>query len=292
MNKLATCLLCIAATCTSLTLLAQQQKANNNNSLLWKISGNHLAKPSYVFGTMHAICQGDVVWPQTIDESLSHSDRLCLEMNMSDPKVIAAATDGFIDLSGKKLSDYFTPAQYKALTAYFHDSLNMDLALFQQLKPLALMSVAAMKEGNCEHLVSYEDSLMKIASKETKEICGLEQAQEQLDILNTMPIDSVINQIMDQVQDRNKNDSEYQQLIVAYKNQDLVALSGLIADSKELGNDPAIFLDDRNKKWIPRMEGFMNGKSVFFAVGAGHLWGQNGVINLLRSAGYTVEPQQ
>jgi uncharacterized protein YbaP (TraB family) len=60
-------------------------------------------------------------------------------------------------------------------------------------------------------------------------------------------------------------------------------------DSKELQEEMGIFLDDRNKKWIPRMADKMNRSSIFFAVGAGHLWGDNGVITLLRNAGYNVE---
>ena len=64
----------------------------------------------------------------------------------------------------------------------------------------------------------------------------------------------------------------------------------MIQKSKSAGNDLDAFLDERNKKWIDRMTDKMEQKSVFFAVGAGHLWGINGVINLLRKNGYTVVP--
>jgi uncharacterized protein YbaP (TraB family) len=52
------------------------------------------------------------------------------------------------------------------------------------------------------------------------------------------------------------------------------------------------FLDERNKKWIERMEERMEQKPVFFAVGAGHLLGENGLIQLLRNSGYTVVPMK
>jgi uncharacterized protein YbaP (TraB family) len=94
---------------------------------------------------------------------------------------------------------------------------------------------------------------------------------------------------MDMINDSKEMDSEYTAMVSAYKSQDLPALYKQMEDSKDLQNELGVFLDDRNKRWIPRMENKMKGNSVFFAVGAGHLWGNNGVINLLRKAGYKVE---
>ena len=78
-------------------------------------------------------------------------------------------------------------------------------------------------------------------------------------------------------------------MVTAYRQQDLPALYKMITQSKELGDDLDAFLDTRNKKWIPRMNEKMKSGSVFFAVGAGHLWGNVGVISLLRKDGYMVE---
>lgn len=64
----------------------------------------------------------------------------------------------------------------------------------------------------------------------------------------------------------------------------------MILKSKEEGDNMDVFLDERNEKWIDRMTDRMEQKAIFFAVGAGHLWGPNGIIELLREDGYTVEP--
>ena len=85
------------------------------------------------------------------------------------------------------------------------------------------------------------------------------------------------------------DDTEYNGLIKAYKQQDLPRLYELIKNTKDFGDDMGAFLDERNQKWIGRMGDKMKGHSVFFAVGAGHLWGDQGVISLLRKAGYNVE---
>ena len=131
----------------------------------------------------------------------------------------------------------------------------------------------------------------KLELKDKKEILGLENTQEEIELLNNIPVDSVISELMQQVNRKdNGNDSELRQLVNAYKNQDQPALNTLINESKDLTDDLGIFLDDRNKKWISRIADKMSRSSVFFAVGAGHLWGDNGVITLLRKQGYTVEP--
>jgi len=267
------------------------QERADDKSLLWKISGKGLTNSSYLFGTMHQLCPGDYVWTDKMKASLEKSDKVCFEMNMSDPNLLTQVTAGLLDLSGKKLKDYFTPDQYQHIKQYMKDSLGFDITMFEQLKPVALESMIGLREGNCNDPVSYEETIMKTAVNENKEIMGLEEAKEQLDVLETMPVDSVVKELVDAVERPAKdNDAEYQTMINAYKQQDIAKLYELIKQSKDMGDGLDAFLDIRNKKWIPRMADKMNKNAVFFAVGAGHLWGDNGVISLLRKDGYKVEP--
>ncbi|MNE88753.1 TraB family protein [compost metagenome] len=76
----------------------------------------------------------------------------------------------------------------------------------------------------------------------------------------------------------------------SYHKQDLESLAKLILESDQLGSSADELLDKRNQNWIPKMEELMKTKSCFFAVGAGHLGGPNGVIQLLRQKGYEVTP--
>ena len=162
--------------------------------------------------------------------------------------------------------------------------------IYEQMKPVVLQSVMAASGTGCPNPVSYEDSIMRTALRNKKEITGLEEMQEEIELLIKIPTDTVINDIMEHVQKKDNSDSELRLLVTTYKNQDLPALNTLINSSKELSDDMGIFLDERNKKWISRIAGKMSHTSVFFAVGAGHLWGENGIIALLRKQGYKVEP--
>jgi uncharacterized protein YbaP (TraB family) len=131
---------------------------------------------------------------------------------------------------------------------------------------------------------------MAEAQKGKKEIVGLETVSEQLDLFDNLPIDSVIKDIMSVVNGKSTDISDYQKLVAAYKKQDLPALYKYIKESGELDKDLGGFLDVRNEKWIPKMTSMMDIHPMFFAVGAGHLYGENGLISLLRKAGYTVTP--
>ena len=157
------------------------------------------------------------------------------------------------------------------------------------MKPVVIETILMSKSVACPMPVSYEANIMEEAKKQGKKIIGLEAAQEQLEVLNTVPDDSVVAGIMQMTDSFSASHTEYANMLAAYRRQDLPALDSLINSSKEFGDDLGAFLDDRNKKWIPRMAGIMQRGPVFFAVGAGHLSGKNGVIALLRKAGYTVD---
>jgi hypothetical protein len=272
------------------TATQAQNTTGDGKSLLWSISRKGMAKPSYLFGTIHMICVDDYLWTKTMKESLDNTDKVCFEMDLDDPAVMMQVATGLMQTNGKKLADYFTPDDYAIMKKYVHDSLGMDIAMFESMKPVALQSIIGSSGLNCSNPISYEDSIMKTAQRANKEILGLETPQEQLDALESIPTDTVVKQLMDELMQTSGNDSEYAQLINAYKAQNLPLLYKLITSGKELGEDMGVFLDQRNKKWIARMTDKMKDSSIFFAVGAGHLWGESGVINLLQQAGYIVKP--
>lgn len=288
MNRIITIVTLLLA--TGMARISYAQKATDSKSLLWKITGKHLKKPSYLFGTIHIICPDDYVWTERMKQALKSSDKICMEMDMDDPKVIMQATAGMMDTTGRKLSSYFTDEQYKNLKAYVKEKTGMDAALFEPMKPMALQTVLAMAATRCSNAVSYEQKIMTTAQKDKKEITGLEAPDEQLAALASIPTDSVISEMMEAINNKDREDTEYNHLVAAYKTQDLPELYKLLTSSKDLQAGMAALLDDRNKRWIARMTKQMKGNSVFFAVGAGHLWGGNGVINLLKQKGYEVSP--
>lgn len=269
---------------------AQQKKPIDNKSLLWKITGKNIKKPSFLFGTIHMLCQDDYIWTPTMEASLKRANEVCFEMDMDDPNMMVTVATGMIDASGKTLKDYFTTEQYAKIDQYVTDSLGMSLDLFQQMKPVALQSLFATSAVSCTNTVSYEAKIMEKAQQQKKEVTGLEEASEQLALFDSLPIDSVVADLLETVSQGKAQKDEYALMLAAYKKQDLPALYALINEAGGNGLDLGKFLTDRNEKWIVRMEERMEQKSIFFAVGAGHLWGDKGVIQLLKEQGYDVTP--
>lgn len=291
MNKFLTTLtgLLVVFSCCE----AQEKRVDpkrNNQSLLWKITRDDMARPSYLFGTIHLLCKADLIWTSAMKKSLEACQEICFEMDMDDPSVMMQVALGMVNDNGKMLKDYFTEADYKLIERFVTDSLGMNIATLQQMKPAALQSLFATKAVHCSEPVSYEAILLEEAQKLKKEITGLEEAREQLQLFNQIPADSTVRELVQMAKDYSEEREEFGKMLQAYKKQDLQTLHEIIEESRTEGSDLTIFLDDRNKKWIERMEERMEQQPVFFAVGAGHLPGENGIIQLLRTNGYTVEP--
>lgn len=268
---------------------AQQPRQQDNKSLLWKISGKNLKTPSYLFGTIHMLCNDDYVWTDAMKKSLAACKQVCFELDMDDPSVLMGAAAGMMATDGKQLKDYFSEEQWRELSQFMKDSLGTDLGTMQMMKPVVLETILASKTVECAFPVSYEANIMELAQKAKQEIVGMESVEEQIAVFNSLPDDSVVSSLMQMTDSFSTSKEEYTRLITAYKAQDLPALYELVTSSKELGDQLGTFLHERNKKWVPRMSKMMD-KATFFAVGAGHLWGNEGVITLLRAAGYQVTP--
>lgn len=269
---------------------AKSPSTVSNKSLLWKISGKDLDKPSYLFGTMHIICPEDYFWSKKMEEALAKAEEVCFEMDMDAPAVMMSVATGLNDPNGKTLEDHFGKESYIKIANYMRDTLGIDILMFNNMRPTILPVLFSTKSSHCDSTVSYEDKIMQTAKAAGKDVQGLENPEEQIALLNALPIDSVIKDIMDIVNGTKVEDTNYAKLIAAYKAQDVSALHDLINASNDLGSNAGIFIDDRNIKWVPRMIEMMDQKAMFFAVGAGHLWGENGVIGLLKKEGYTVTP--
>ena len=270
--------------------IATAQAASGDKSLLGQVSGKGLDKPSYIFGTIHLICSSDYIWTSKMQQAFQKAQEICFEMDMDDPAVMMTIAMGLMDNSGKTLEDYFKPEDYKKLSNYIRDTLGMSISMLESMKPTILPIIFTGKSSHCKTTVSYEEKLMDAARKAKKNIVGMEKPEEQIELFNKLPTDSVIKEVMDMVNGIDQEDTTYNKMINAYKTQDLPALDDLINRSKELDDNMTAFVDERNIKWIPRMVDMMDQKSMFFAVGAGHLWGENGIINLLRKEGYAVKP--
>lgn len=266
-----------------------QKNLEQGNSLLWKISGKGLEKPSYLFGTVHMICKDDYFWTDAMQNAYDNSEKVCFEMDLDDITLQANITSSLMLEEHQDLKDFFNEADYEKLAQYLQDSLSIPINLLSRMKPAAIMTLVLSKVGLCKDMISYESNIMSKAISDDKEILGLETASEQIAILESMNTDSIVSYVMQIVNGNEEYDQEFNKLIDAYKNQDLESLYQLIKGSASYKDDLDNLLYDRNQRWIGRMEKMMKENALFFGVGAGHLWGEKGLIEYLKDSGYTLE---
>lgn len=257
-------------------------------SLLWKIEGKGLNEPSYVFGTIHMICSDNYFWTDSMQNALMATQQLCLELPMADTNMQAATMEALALPEGKLLKDYFSEADYLKISKFLNDSLGLPIDAFEQFKPFLLYSILALKSVDCETPIAYENKLMEKEIARKLPVIGLETLQEQLSIFEGLPKGDLSQMIIKLADSLAYSRAQYQLMVREYTAQHLDALYQLALDSPGFERFKDRLLDERNRRWVPKIEEIMGKVPTFFAVGAGHLPGKNGVLNLLRTAGYQV----
>lgn len=261
-------------------------------SLLWKISGNGLNKPSYLFGTIHLTC--DTSLDENILNALEATEQLYLELDMDDKSIQMQMMKLMMMKDGTKLSTLLSPEDFKILDEFMKKNLNMSAKLFDSFKPFMISSMLFPKMLDCKSK-SVESELMKITKEQNEEIFGLEKAEDQMKVFDEISYQDQVDELLKTVKDNlEKDKKEFNEMMAIYQNKDIEGMLKMMSDSdnKITSENQDILLNDRNKKWIPIMIKIMKDKPTFFGVGAGHLAGEEGVIKLLRKKGYKVEAVQ
>jgi uncharacterized protein YbaP (TraB family) len=276
------------------TSIAQSKQAPlkdaNRKSLLWKISGKDLLKPSYVFGTMHSICNEDYFFTEQMQAAFDASKKLILEIDLSDPAMIAQYQQNLFLPEGKELKNFFSSEkEYQAFVDSVKKQTDIDANQFSKFKPFILISMISMKSFTCENQSSYEMNLIEMSKKRNVDIDGLESSHSQLEIFDKMNDEDIKNMLVESVSQLGNEHKEIDQMVSIYKTQDIDALYQLISQSPEFKGHEKELISGRNIKWMNTLLYEMKQQASFVAVGAGHLAGEQGVLNLLEKQGYQVE---
>jgi uncharacterized protein YbaP (TraB family) len=102
---------------------------------------------------------------------------------------------------------------------------------------------------------------------------------------------SMAEMILETIRNQEEEKESTLKLMEFYSKEKVDKLIPLLEkQSVEIMNFEDVFLYNRNKAWVPKIEKEMKNKSCFIAVGAAHLFGKKGLIELLMEAGYTVTP--
>jgi hypothetical protein len=159
------------------------------------------------------------------------------------------------------------------------------LKRYSRIKPFFFSS--AMLQDQLKETKSYELEFQKMAEKRKKSTMGLESIQVQMETINAVSLEDQVSMLLDGI----NQPQQYEGMLQAYLAEDLDGLyQDIVSESEGFPNFIEDFLNRRNRNWIPVISSQVERGATFIAVGAGHLPGEQGVISLLRNAGYTITP--
>ncbi|MET4105470.1 TraB/GumN family protein [Hymenobacter sp. UYP22] len=260
------------------------------NSLLWEVSGKGLAQPSYIYGTIHLICPQDLQVTEPMKRAFSSSKQVVMELDMDSPTMMQEMQAGMMMTDGQTLEKLLPAADYIRVGDYLKAKAGIPIAQLGMLKPFIVSSIMYPALLGCTP-ASYETTFVKLAQEQHKEVTGLETVQEQMGFFDKIPYAVQSKMLADMVTKEAEAQQEFQQLLTLYKAQNIEELRTVSSKSSfGFQEYEQLLLDGRNQQWIARMEKQAAAQPTFFAVGAAHLGGSQGVLNLLRQQGYSVKP--
>lgn len=302
-------------------VLTKKEKQNLKNNLstkalLWKIEGKKIKHSSYVYGTIHMIPKEDFFWPNHTKKCINECERLTLEIDMAglenDMSAQMSMMMNIFMKNGVTLPKLLTEEEYKMVQDHFaNGSLPLPQMMLDKIKPMFLSMMVSedfdLMGGNLlgggeeesnedmSDISSYEVELMNIAKEKEMETSGLETVEYQMSVFDSIPYKAQANMLIEAIvaeKDTMTNiETQMADMIQLYKNQDLQALQQLLkTESSGMEQFEDILLNQRNRNWIPIMKTQIAEKPTFFAVGAGHLGGPEGLLSLLRKEGYKLTP--
>lgn len=269
----------------------QAQEKSGSGTLLWKISGKGLSAPSYLFGTMHIVCPDDLILSPTLESAINNTNQTYMELDMDDMGEMMGMFK-ILQMKGeKKLKDLLTPEEYDKVKKFFATAKTpIPFAMMEGYKPMLISSIIFQQLMDCGATEGMEALIMKKVKTNGKEIYGLETAAFQGSIFDSIPYELQAKELVKSIDSLESNKKMVNDMLEVYRKQDMVKLEKMLLES-----DPTIaaysdlLLYERNRNWVSKIPAIIKDKPTLFAVGAGHLVGDKGVVELLRKEGYKVE---
>ena len=133
-----------------------QKSSSNNNTLLWRISGNGITRPSYLFGTMHILCADDIQLSDSLNKAIRNADNVYLELDMDNLFEMIAAMTKMKMRNDTTLADLLSREEYDKVKTFFTQKSNLiPFSMLETYKPLlAAAMIMEQQTSQCDNLIS------------------------------------------------------------------------------------------------------------------------------------------
>ena len=259
-------------------------------TLLWQITGPGISAPSYLFGTIHLMCSSDIQVSDILKEKFNSTKQLYLELDLDDPSVMLKTMQHVQMNNDTTLKQLLSASQYDSLQIHFRKLTGMSLEMMSSMKPELIETLMYPALLGCDGAEAWEQKFMQMAKANNMEVKGLETAEDQLKIFDAIPYKAQAEELAATFNNIDSIKQNFNSMLELYKQKDLEGLHEMMYQDEEFSQYDDLLLKNRNEKWIPEIIEQAKLKSTFFAVGAAHLGGDNGIIALLKEKGFNIEP--
>jgi uncharacterized protein len=285
--------LCGLVTALALVAIPAIPKAQEK-SLLWRVhSGQNSVT---ILGSIHFLKKENYPLKKNIENALDSAKKLVLEIDlqaMDSEKAQQLTIQKAINPDGSTLEQNVSPETY-ALAEQKARELGIDVRPLNPFKPwfvaLTLSALKLQKLG-LDPNYGVDRYLAERAKKSGKPISGLETFEFQIGLFDRLSPREQQLMLRETLEEMDLLEKSADRIVQAWAKGDTVSLEeSLLAGMREY---PELFqklIVERNRRWLPQIERMLKqGESPLIAVGAAHLVGKDGIIELLKQQGYTVE---
>ncbi len=262
------------------------------NSVVWEVSGPNIEQPSYLVGTMHMLCEEDFSISSKMRKSFDKTQQLYLEVDFDDPEVLQAMMKE--SMASEPLKKRLSQVQYDRLNNYLENHSQYSIDMFEQVTYMGIVMALSMEAMSCPNIKLLDQELMVLAHKSGMSINGLETVEDRKKVLSALTPDNEQMITEDHITLFREIGNLLDNMADTYVDEDIVGLLDYSSNYSETVEDwdyvEKVTLHDRSKQWAIKIPAIAQQKPTVFAFGAGHLAGEQGVIQLLRDAGLTVKP--
>jgi uncharacterized protein YbaP (TraB family) len=276
------------------------------HALLWKVSHPDMVQTSYLFGTIHMIASEDYFLPRGLLTAIDQTDEIVFEIDMNAMSDMSQMMGMMSQLTMKgdtTLKTLLSPQDYEVVTDFFKDK-GLPIFFLEKIKPMFLSAMVGMdgeipsgangmtdlRNAFGENMKSYEFELNSIAESANKSVSGLETIEFQMSLFDQISYQDQAKYLVESIKQTDEGEALEEGIFKMYKSMNINKMAESLDTEEAIDGLEEALLSDRNKSWIPLMKAQMKKRSTLFAVGAGHLGGEKGVIRLLRNEGFRVTP--
>ncbi|MCW8956061.1 MAG: TraB/GumN family protein [Gammaproteobacteria bacterium] len=286
-------LLALASAVQADSQVDYQGRILHPKGLLWKIEKAGMS-PSHLYGTMHVGDPRVVKLAPEVEKAFVEADRFGMEVLLNF-QAMGVITSGSFFNDGRTLKSVMQEADYQRLIELLEQQFQMPEQAVMHMRPWVVLIMLMMPEkGQADSSSALDMVLYRRAATRRMPLLGLETAEEQLAVFESMTMEEQIWMLNKSVEDYGMVEDLFPILLDNYLRRDLAGMVKL--QDRYMYPESDIddrfmheLLDKRNVRMVERMQDFLKQGNAFIAIGALHLPGKKGVLHLLEQQGYKVQ---